>query len=114
VALAGDRRKRTRVAVHWPVRLIRQPGAQPVETTTENLSSDGLYCVTREPFQLGERLQCEIFIPGEGLGFSESPVRLQCKVTVRRVENLDAISAFGLGCHIEDYALATGSPPQDM
>jgi hypothetical protein len=112
VALAGDRRKRTRVAVHWPVRLIRQPRAQPVETTTENLSSEGFYCITKEPFQSGERLQCEILIPGEGLGSSESSVRLQCKVTVRRVENLGVISAFGLGCHIEDYALATA--PADI
>lgn len=114
MALAGDRRKRTRVAVHWPVRLIRQPGTQPVETRTENLSSDGLYCITNVPFQPGERLQCEILLPGEGLGFSQSSVRLQCHVTVRRVEPLNVIGAFGLGCQIEDYSLATDSPPPDM
>ena len=114
MALAVDRRNRPRVALHWPVRLIRQPDTQPVETTTENLSSDGLYCITNAPFKPGERLQCEIFIFGEALGFSESSVRLQCHVTVSRVENLSVIGAFGLGCHIEDYAVASGSPLSNM
>ena len=36
-----DRRKRKRVAVHWRVRLFHQPG-QWVDTTTENISSEGL------------------------------------------------------------------------
>lgn len=114
MALAGDRRKRKRVSLHWPVRLFRQAGEQPIETTTENLSSDGLYCIIKEPFKPGEQLQCEIVIPGESFGFSENPLRLQCHVTVKRVENLGVIGAFGLGCHIEDYALTTGSPPPEM
>jgi hypothetical protein len=105
----SDRRKRPRVALHWPVRLFRQAEGPSVESTTENLTSEGLYCITKEPFKPGERLQCEIVIPGESLGFSESSIRLQCNVTVRRVEHLDR--GFGLGCHIDDYTLATGQPP---
>jgi PilZ domain-containing protein len=111
MALGGDRRKRKRVGVHWAVRLFRQEG-QSVESTTDNLSSEGLYCITREPFKPGERLQCEIIVPGESFGSSESSIWLQCHVTVRRVENLRG--GFGLGCHIEDYALAIGSPPTAM
>jgi hypothetical protein len=57
-----DRRKRQRVALHWPVRLFRQPGRPSVESTTENLSTAGLYCVSSERFQPGERLRCEIVI----------------------------------------------------
>jgi len=105
VALPGDRRKRKRVALHWPVRLFRQPG-RPVESITENLSSEGLYCITAEPFKRGERLQCQIVIPAT-LGL-ESPMVLECHVTIRRVEYLG--SGFGLGCHIEDYSL--GLPTQ--
>ncbi|MBZ5595294.1 MAG: PilZ domain-containing protein [Acidobacteriia bacterium] len=112
MASSGDRRKRKRVAVHWPLRLFRQPGNPLVESTTENLSSEGLYCITGEPFRPGERLQCEIVIPGERLGFSEPSMRLQCHVMVKRVEHLRG--GFGLGCHIEDYSLATGSPPPAM
>jgi hypothetical protein len=112
MAVSGDRRKRPRVALHWPVRLFRQFEGPSVESTTENLSSEGLYCIISEPFKPGERLQCEIVIAGESLGFSESSIRLQCHVTVKRVEPLDR--GFGLGCHIEDYTFATGLPPAPM
>jgi len=107
MASSGDRRKRKRVAVHWPVRLFPPAGKPSVDSTTENLSSEGLYCISGEPFQTGERLQCEIVIPGERLGFSEPYMRLQCHVTVKRVEHLR--HGFGLGCYIEDYSLASDS-----
>ena len=99
-----DRRKRKRVAVHWRVRLFRQP-RQWVDTTTENLSSEGLYCICQEPFKPGERLGCVIVVPGESFGSAEPLLRLQCHVLVRRLEPLT--EGFGLGCHIEDYAVAT-------
>jgi hypothetical protein len=108
MAAFSERRKRRRVALHWPVRVLRQPGNTPVESTTKNLSSEGFYCVIKEPFKRGARLQCEIVIPGTGLGLTESSIRLQCRVTVKRVEPLS--SGFGLGCHIEDYSLLTDSP----
>jgi hypothetical protein len=107
MASSIDRRKRKRVPVHWPVRLFPQRGAPPVESTTENLSSEGLYCIIKEPFKAGERLQCEIIIPGKTFGSAESLLRLQCHVTIRRVENL--LRGFGVGCHIEDYTLLIGS-----
>src|SRR5690348_17000419 len=109
MALPRDRRRRKRVPVHWPVRLSRQPGPPPTESTTENLSSEGFYCIIREPFRPGECLQCEIVLPGESFGSSEPSLRLQCRVTVRRVEHLQR--GFGLGCHIEDYSLAAVLPP---
>src|SRR6266496_2078906 len=104
MALAGDRRKRKRVLLHWPVRLLRQPGTSPIDTTTENISSEGLYCISNESFKPGERVQCMIVIPAGGFGLERS-LNLECQVTVRRVEELPI--GFGLGCHIEDYALAT-------
>jgi hypothetical protein len=104
-----DRRKRKRVAVHWPVRLLQEPGTQWVETTTENLSSEGFYCICAEPLKPDERLECVIVVPGESFGSAEPVLRLQCHVIVRRVEHLP--EGCGLGCHIEDYAVASGSPP---
>ena len=109
MASTGDRRKRKRVPLHWPVRLLRQRGWPPVESTTENLSSEGLYCITKERFRRGQRLQCEIVIPGESVGSPEAYLRLQCHVTVRRVEHVHR--GFGLGCHIEDYSLAADPRP---
>jgi hypothetical protein len=108
MALGGDRRKRKRASLHWPVRLFRRPEGQSIQSITENLSSEGLYCITKEPFKPGERLRCEIVIPATfGL---ESPIVLECHVTIRRVESLHR--GFGLGCHIEDYTLATDSDRQ--
>jgi hypothetical protein len=103
-----ERRKRQRVALHWTVRLFPQYEGPPVESTTENLSSEGLYCITKQPFKPGESLQCEIVIPATFI--LESSMVLECHVTIRRVENLRR--GFGLGCHIEDYTLATGSHRQ--
>ena len=107
MAVSGDRRKRPWVALRWPVRLFRQSEEPSVESTTENLSSDGLYCITSESFKPGERLQCEIIVPAVALGL-ESPIVLACHLTVRRIEQLP--SGLGLGCHVEDYALR--STPQ--
>src|SRR5258706_1333503 len=106
MALSG--RKRKRVAVHWPVRLWRQSGNPPVESITENLSSEGLYCITQEPFRTGERLQCEIVIPGDSFGSPEPFLRLRCHITIIRVEPVHR--GFGLGCHIEDYSVTTPQP----
>ena len=110
---AVHRRRRRRVSLHWPVRLFRQTGrplVEVVESNTENLSSEGLYCITQELFKQGEHLQCMIVIP-ETVGGLESPILLECQVTIRRVENLR--HGFGLGCHIEDYSLGTPHQPCD-
>ena len=109
MALSIDRRKRKRVPVHWPVQLIGQAGIWQAGATTENLSSEGFYCISRKAFKLGERLECEIALPAESSG---ATVRIQCHVTVKRVERLNR--GFGLGCQIEDYKLATGSSALSM
>lgn len=49
--------------MHWPVRLFGQHERASVESITENLSSEGLYCISIKPFKTGERLRCEIVIP---------------------------------------------------
>jgi hypothetical protein len=102
-----ERRKRKRIALHWPVRLFRHPNTASVESMTENLTSNGFYCVSKEPFELGERLECIIAIPAGSFGYSDSPIRLQCRVRVMRIES--QCEGFGLGCYIEDYDLLTDS-----
>jgi len=43
---------------------------------------------------------------------------IRAKITARQrfgqLHGLPEREAHASGCHIEDYALATGSPPQDM
>jgi hypothetical protein len=107
MVMSEERRKRKRIALHWPVRLFRHQGTPSVESTTENLTSNGFYCVSQEPFHLGERLECIIAIPAGSFGYSNSPISLQCRVRVTRVE--DQTSGYGLGCYIEDYDLLTNA-----
>jgi len=102
-----ERRKRKRIALHWPVRLYRTSGSPSIDSTTENLSSNGFYCESTEPFQLGDQLHCIIAIPAGAFGYSDTRVRLQCRVRVMRVESHR--DRFGLGCCIEDYELLTNS-----
>jgi hypothetical protein len=104
-----ERRKRKRIPLHWPVRLFRQSSPTSIECTTENLTSNGFYCVSTEPLQLGEWLECIIGVPAGTFGYSESPVCLQCRVRVTRVE--DQTAGFGLGCSIEDYDLLINAKP---
>ena len=103
MALAGERRRRRRVSLHLLVQLRRQQGTSLIEGITENISSEGLYCISQEKFELDARLQCKIMIPEGSFGLESSRV-LDCRVTVRRVEELP--TGFGLGCQIEDYTLA--------
>jgi|SRR5690348_3881123 PilZ domain-containing protein len=103
MGISEERRKRRRVALRWPVRLFRNTESQSVASTTENLTSNGFYCVSSQPFETGERLECIIAIPGGSFGYAESPITLQCRVHVTRVEDLQ--KGFGLGCYIEDYDL---------
>jgi hypothetical protein len=102
-----ERRKRNRVALRWPIRLFRSLNGASVESTTENLTSNGFYCTSRERFALGERLDCIIAIPLGGVGYSRAPIRLQCRARVMRVEH--SRDGFGLGCSIEDYDLLVNS-----
>jgi len=112
MAFAGDRRKRGRVPVHWPVRLFGEVGRPAVETATENLSCEGFFCISNQRFEAGERLECEIVIPAESLGAPNTSLKLQCCVIVRRVEHRR--SGFGLGCQIEKYTLVAGPRPGVM
>jgi hypothetical protein len=110
MAANRERRKRKRIALHWPVHLYRDQGSPQIESTTENLSSNGFFCVSTEPFQLGEQLQCVIVIPAGAFGYSDTRVRLQCRVRVIRVENQH--NSYGLGCCIEDYELLKNTPSE--
>lgn len=111
MAATIDRRKRQRVPLHWSVQLARKAGSQTVETVTENLSSEGFFCIAREQFKQGERLKC-VIITDEILDSADSRIRVHCDVTVRRVEELT--EGFGIGCHIEDYSILTGLSPHSQ
>ena len=95
---SDDRRKRKRMALRWPLRLSRRPGKWSRREHDGKSQQRGIIFVTKKPFKPGERLQCEMVIPGESFGSAEASLRLKCFVTVRRVEYLhggsDSVATF--------------------
>jgi hypothetical protein len=101
-AVESERRKRTRLQVHWPLSFIRPGVDGAVATVTEDLSSDGFYCFASIAFVPGEIRECTLGVPMHRVeGHRTMPV--WCRVRVVRVEALPEAGRYGVGCRIEDY-----------
>jgi len=100
-----ERRRRLRADVHWAVRLVRHAIRAPIEieSVTDNLSSEGFYCLCDESFVPGEFLECILFVPTHTRNAERECFGLRCLVRVVRAERLSTGSRCGIGCHIEDY-----------
>jgi PilZ domain len=98
-----ERRKRSRLDLHWPVSLSKSGRTEPIRSKTENISSDGFYCLCREPFMAGEQLECRLSMPPHARREDASWLVLECKVRVARV-NADR-GMFGIGFQIESYSV---------
>src|SRR6266404_294639 len=103
VAGQADRRNRIRTQVHCPVRFLRSGTLDPLDTTTQNLSSDGFYCLLKSPFVPGESVACTLSLPAHQPHSTERMLSLECRVRIIRVEAPDGDGLYGIGCRIEDY-----------
>jgi hypothetical protein len=86
--LAGealDRRRRPRLRLAYSLRLRRPGATAAVETTTEDISCEGFYCISPLPFAPDEKLECELVIPTEEPGHPLDLVVLRCRARVIRV-----------------------------
>lgn len=100
----GDRRKRTRAPLHWPLILVFQGGGETIETVTENLSSSGFYCLSPKPLLPGETVVCTLKAPTYDPKGDRRTISLECKAVALRSETaVDGL--FGIACRIEDYHL---------
>ena len=100
-----ERRRRLRVRVHWTISFFKQGTSDAVTTVTQNLSSDGFYCLVNTVFVPGEILACTLILPTY-YPYERNQVRaVQCRVRVIRVEVLAAGNVYGVGCCIEDYSV---------
>jgi hypothetical protein len=111
-AEGADRRKRTRMQVHWPLRFINGDTTGIVNTVTYDLSSDGFYCVTRLPFVPGELKVCALDVPTSHPKGDERIVSADCTVRIIRVEVLED-GLYGVGCRIENYRFVRPSNGHD-
>jgi PilZ domain len=100
----GDRRKRVRTGLHWPILFVRDD-LEAVKTTTQNLSSEGFYYVSEQAFDLGDTLVCRLQIPTHRNSGEQKARTLECQVQVVRVERQDD-GHFGIACRIQDYRFA--------
>jgi hypothetical protein len=97
-----DRRRRVRVALSLPIRLIRANGGRAIDSNTKNVSSDGFYCIVREPFTAGERIRCILALPAFDPSRQDDLIALDCRVRVVRVDLLGS-AEYGIACAIEQY-----------
>ncbi len=95
-----ERRRRSRVPVHWPVLLFRFQEQEAITSATENLNSAGFYCITPTRLNLGESLKCALKVPT--YTDRNRVHNLECQVRVVRVEPKDD-SSFGIALQIEEY-----------
>ncbi len=103
-----EQRNRIRVQLHWPVTFSSPRLSTAVETTTQNLSSEGFYCLARTAFVPGELVVCIITVPSHQPHNPENVAFLECRVRIVRVEPAKETGFYGIGCQIEDYQFLNG------
>jgi hypothetical protein len=106
IAMGADQRKYHRLGLRLPVWLSRRNGEHPIASETLNISTEGFYCTTSEPFAPGERLRCRISLPDDRTSHKEAGLYLDADVEVLRVTvTAQRDSGFGIACRIREYRL---------
>ena len=105
-----ERRKDTRLELRIPILLFGAECEKPVRSETLNISKNGFYCATREPFVPGDRLRCLLSISAP-CGPMDSELYLDAEIEVMRV--LVDTSGFGLGCRIGEYHIVNQQTVQE-
>jgi hypothetical protein len=99
-----DRRKYERLPLRLPVRFVNEKGSVTC-CFTENISSEGIYCVSPDPFMPGDLLDVELLLPAHNLDRGEKRVRLVCRGLVVRIDSTWLGPGFGIGCRIKASTL---------
>jgi hypothetical protein len=91
-----------------PVLVLRAEFAAPIWSETSDISNDGFYCTSPEPFSPGDQLACLIVLPQEpsdSLGSGQ--FYLEGRVEVIRLA-VDKHKGFGIGCRFDEYHVIPG------
>jgi hypothetical protein len=100
----SERRSRARLPLRLPVRLNMPDGSGSIDSFTENISSDGFYCLSPRRFEAGENFKVDVSMPG--FQVDHSGIVIRCQVRVMRTDPPGARLGFGIGCRIEHYFIA--------
>jgi hypothetical protein len=97
-----ERRKHARWKLRLRVLIFGAASKGLVPSETVNISTNGFYCTTKEPFVPGDRLRALLSIPPPNDSM-EGELYLDADVEVMRVCAIDVAAVFGLGCRIAEY-----------
>ena len=107
-----ERRKHERLELRLPVRFSSTEGSPTISCFTENISSNGFYCICPEPFVPGEQRNILLMLPARGYSRSGANVDLKCQVRVVRIDSIGPRPGFGVACQIEKYTLTWEETPR--
>jgi hypothetical protein len=97
-----ERRHLQRLQMRCAVSLWKPGDGTFTRTTTENLTCQGFYCLSGEPYLPGDKLRATLEIPAPYWnGRNGFCLTLQCQVEVVRIEGRQS----GVGCRIKDYTV---------
>jgi hypothetical protein len=111
---AAERRKRVRAQLHWPISFALPGTSETVETTTQDLSSHGFYCVANARFVPGEARYGILTVPTHHPIGQNRHLHVLCKVRIIRVEVTAERGFYGIGCQIIDYRLVNSAHAMDL
>lgn len=110
-----DRRGRRRLKLPYSIVLHRLGDLTGIQTTAEDISSDGFYCISDQPFSPNEQLDCEVLIPPQdSSGATEKNLVLHCRAEVVRVVADGLKPGYGLACHLKDFTISRQGVKQDL
>jgi hypothetical protein len=99
-----ERRTRTRLRLRLPILLLRGEAETPLWTETADISNNGFYCNTAQPFAPGDALKCVIVLPTHSPGTPDDNERLYLEAIVDVVRIvMNEGTGFGIGCEIRQY-----------
>lgn len=98
-----ERRRNRRAPLSWLIYLRCESFSQPILTRTRDISSEGFYCLLKQPVRPGEHIECDIVVPTHSTGDPNDVIYLSCRARAVRVEEIAGGQEFGVACRIEEY-----------
>ena len=97
-AMNGERRRRARLKLHCGIQLCSVDDHRIVKTETDDLNSEGFYCISDQPFSPGEHLECDLVTTVDDMSFQSPSLVLHRRARVLRVEVRGLEPGFGIAC----------------
>jgi hypothetical protein len=97
--IISERRRRERFPLRLAVSVFRH-GELLFEGQTENISCEGLYCLSPMQLPVGQEVRCRLSLLGSVIG-QGAEIFLDCATSVVRAEQREVV--YGIAFHIVNY-----------